>query len=213
VSLLSTIMLAALALVAALGGTVAYLGHAGAMRFGGACEAWEVFARACGTLRFIWRPHEMPRIEGTFRGVPVWSELLVVTGGPFEQLRSYETRVSAGCRLGLPEGFALELQATRGALERAAGAADVELGDGMFDAVFFVTGVNERACRGLLSDPAIRRTLLRLAACEPSLRIERGVVVIERLGAVTHPAQLVSLFDVASVAVLTLEHAAAYAHR
>lgn len=178
-----------------------------------AARAWEAFTRGSHSLRIAARPGDgisygLPALEGTFRDVPVFGELyrkrLTIRSDP-----TYRTRVVARCRRPLPMGFALERQGALSSLLTMLGEQDLRVGDAAFDDKFVVGGIKTDAVRALLADPAVRATLVRLIAREPHLRVEGGEVAVERRGAVTKAEDLTSMLDVASVAALALEHAAA----
>jgi hypothetical protein len=174
-------------------------------------SGWGPLARKYG-LRLQNMPGDglaigLPMLEGQLRGVPIAAQLVpigqVVEGyGP-----RYKTRVAATCRRRLPFRFGLTSRNALDAIGASGNEPSFPLGDPTFDAAFLLRGADANACRALLADPEIRATLMHLRKREPNLQIAHGEALIESFGA--DVKQLESMIDVASVAALALEHAAA----
>jgi hypothetical protein len=168
---------------------------------------WDAYARASGTLRLAFFPGDGVKrgpfqLEGTIRGVPVSACFVLKDLGQW-------TRVAATCRCVLPPGFVLfHAPGSQPKIKRGLKRKYVELGDDAFDQAFLVLG-DEGPCRTLLAATATRRILIELGQREPTVKVDHGVVIIEKRGVLAPPEELHAMLDVASLAVLALEQASA----
>ena len=164
-------------------------------------RAWGTFAQRSG-LQLVRDKYEWPRLTGRYAGVPVQVEAVLsgITDTP-----GRHTVVTATCRCPLPNDFALHSQGMFSAIQRATGGQDIQMGDTDFDRAFVIECADEQAARALLADHALREQLLALAAGEPSLSVQDGVVAVEREREVTRGDTLARMLETASATAKALE--------